>query len=134
MRRNPAASLFEDAACNLLFGLLALQNNFLSRDVLVAAFGIWIADKSKPLDLILLDQGHLDPDCHALLTGLVQQHLTRHGDDPERTLEDLSAVGAVIRRLMGLGDPQLSASLGHVATARPSDHDSDPDATTTSVG
>lgn len=29
----------------LLFGLLALQNGFITRDQLVAAFGAWTADK-----------------------------------------------------------------------------------------
>jgi serine/threonine-protein kinase len=134
MSANLAPSPYQEAARNLLFGLLALQNNFISRDALVAAFGTWIADKSKPLDQVLLDQGHLDTKCHALLTGLVRQHLELHGDDPEQSLEDLSGIGGVLRRLMNLGDIQLSASLGHVAAARASDHDTDPDATSIFVG
>jgi hypothetical protein len=60
MSDDPAPSPFRDTAGNLLFGLLALQNSFISRDALVAAFGTWVTDKSKPLDRILLDQGHLD--------------------------------------------------------------------------
>src|SRR5262245_26083257 len=60
MSDDPAASRFRATAGNLLFGLLALQNSFISRHALVAAFGAWVADKSKPLDRILLDQGHLD--------------------------------------------------------------------------
>jgi hypothetical protein len=123
-----------ETAQYLLFGLLALQNNFISRDVLVAAFGAWIAGKSKPLDQILLDQGHLDVDCHALLMGLVRQHLKLHGDDPEQSLADLSALGSVVRRLMDLGDPELSASLGHVAASQLSGPHIDPDATSTFVG
>src|SRR5437764_4299828 len=95
MSPDPGPPKFRETARDLLFGLLALQNNFISRDVLVAAFGTWIADKSKHLDQVLLDQGHLDIDCHALLTGLVRQHLKLHGDDPEKSLEDLSAIGAV---------------------------------------
>ena len=119
MSHDPAPSPFRDTARNLLFGLLALQNNFISRDALVAAFGAWVADKSKPLDRILLDQGQLDADCHALLMGLVRQHLKLHGDDPERSLADLSSVGSALRRLMDLSDPDLSASLAHVGAARP---------------
>src|SRR5262249_28449813 len=86
MSSHPGLTPFQDTALNLLFGLLALQNNFISRDVLVAAFGRWIADKSKPLDQILFDLGHLDADCHALLTGLVRQHLKLHGDNPDKSL------------------------------------------------
>src|SRR4029077_2847298 len=100
MRENPAPPLLSDTAQNLLFGLLALQNNFISRDVLVAAFGTWVADKSMSLDQILLDRGHLDPDCHALLTGLVRQHLKLHSDDPEKSLADLSSIGSLPRRLV----------------------------------
>jgi hypothetical protein len=40
----------QEAGRNLLFGLLALWNNFISRDVLVAAFGIWVARKSRLLE------------------------------------------------------------------------------------
>lgn len=134
MNRNPAFPLCQETAYNLLFGLLALQNNFISRDILVCAFGTWIADKSKSLDNILLDQGDIDGECHALLTGLVRQHLKLHGDDPYKSLADLSAIASVLRRLLALDDPDLTASLGHVAAAHPIDRDSDLDATSTFVG
>src|SRR4051812_43401923 len=132
MREEPVASPIRDTARNLLFGLLALQNSFISRDALVAAFGAWVADKSKPLDRILLDQGQLDADCHALLMGLVRRHLELHGDDPEKSLADLSAVGFALRRLMDLGDDHLSTSLAHVGAARPGAPD--PDATAMFLG
>jgi hypothetical protein len=35
---------------------------------------------------------------------------------------------------MDLGDPDLSASLGHIAAACPGGHDPDPDATSSFVG
>jgi serine/threonine protein kinase/Zn-dependent protease len=131
MSDDPAPTPFRDTARNLLFGLLALQNNFISRDALVAAFGVWIADKSRPLDQLLLDRGDLDADCHALLTGLVRQHLKLHGNDPEKSLADLSAVGSVLRQLVDLNDPDLCASLGHVTQARPGGQGIDLDATST---
>jgi hypothetical protein len=34
---------------NLLLGMLALQNNFINRAQLLAAFNAWVEDKSKPL-------------------------------------------------------------------------------------
>ncbi len=37
------------AAESLLFGLLALQNRFIDRDGLLAAFDAWVSDKTKPL-------------------------------------------------------------------------------------
>jgi serine/threonine protein kinase/tetratricopeptide (TPR) repeat protein len=132
MSDDPASSPFRDTAQNLLFGLLALQNSFISREALVAAFCVWNAGKSRPLDRILLDQGHLDADCHALLTGLVRQHLKLHGDDPEKSLANLSAVDSALRGLVHLNDPDLAASIGQVGAARPNAPDLD--TTATSLG
>src|SRR5271170_3982969 len=43
---DPPAKPRTDAAQSLLFGLLALQNNFIDRDTLLAAFNAWVGDKS----------------------------------------------------------------------------------------
>jgi serine/threonine-protein kinase len=134
MNHDPTRSPWPDTDRNLLVGLLALQNSFISRDALVAAFCTWIADKSKSLDRILLDQGHLDNDCHALLMGLARQHLKLHGDDPEKSLADLSAVDSALRRLADLGDPGVSASLARVSSARQDGHHLDPNSTATFLG
>ena len=37
----------ENTSRNLLFGLLALQNNFIGRDDLLAAFAAWVADTAR---------------------------------------------------------------------------------------
>jgi hypothetical protein len=34
---------------NLLFGILAVQMDFISRDALIAAMHAWVLDKVKPL-------------------------------------------------------------------------------------
>jgi hypothetical protein len=52
---------------NLLFGILAFQNNFIDRQALLAAFDLWTSDKNKSLGAILLDHGALAPDELALL-------------------------------------------------------------------
>ena len=39
---------------NLLFGILALQMDFIRRDHLIAAMHAWVLDKAKPLGEILL--------------------------------------------------------------------------------
>src|SRR5262249_26549561 len=115
-----------------LFGLLALQNNFIDRTALLAAFNTWVADKSRRLGRVLLAQGALDGSRHDLLEALVREHLRLHGGDPARSLADLSSVGPVRRDLEGLADPELSASLGHVGTARADA--ADPEATAACVG
>ena len=83
---DPPAKPRVDAAQSLLFGLLALQNNFIDRETLLAAFNAWVADKSQSLGQILLDRGALSPARHAVLQVLVQEHLQQHGFDPERSL------------------------------------------------
>jgi hypothetical protein len=42
---------------NLLFGILALQMDFISRDALIKAMHAWVLDKHKPLGQILVEQG-----------------------------------------------------------------------------
>ena len=116
MKASPLMSRSTDR--DLLFGLLALQNNFIDRDALVDAFHRWTGDRSQPLDRILLDRGALSPSLHALLTGLVEEHIKRHGGDPERSLAALSSIGSVREDLARIADPDLHASLAHVSAAR----------------
>src|ERR1700722_892859 len=71
---------------NLLFGILALQMDFIGRDALIAAMNAWVLEKSKTLGHILLEQEALAPDTHALLEALVQKHLALHGNDAEKSL------------------------------------------------
>jgi hypothetical protein len=47
---------------NLLYGLLALQMNFVDRDALLAAMQAWVFDKAKPLGQVLQEQGRLTPE------------------------------------------------------------------------
>ena len=71
---------------NLLFGVLALQMDFIGRDALVAAMQAWVFEKTRSLGEILLRQGALTAERHALLTALVEEHLKLHGNDPEKSL------------------------------------------------
>ena len=72
-----------DADRNLLFGILALQMDFVSRDPLIAAMNAWVLDKRGSLGELLVARGSLDPDDLALLEPTVDRHIARHGDDPE---------------------------------------------------
>ena len=42
---------------NLLFGILALQMDFIRRDALIAAMQTWVFAKQRPLGDILVEQG-----------------------------------------------------------------------------
>lgn len=67
-RRRTAAILAEEishfgaitmpvsADRNLLFGILALQMDFITRDQLVAALHAWVLAKHRPLGEILVEQ------------------------------------------------------------------------------
>jgi serine/threonine-protein kinase len=105
---------------NLLFGVLALQMDFVGRDALLRAMNAWVLEKSRPLGALLREQGALSAEHHALLEALVQAHLKAHGDDPQRSLAAVSSVGSLRRGLEQIGDADLHASLAHVA-ARPAD-------------
>src|SRR5262252_9091206 len=87
---------------NLLFGILALQMDFISRDALIDAMHAWVLDKAKPLGQILLEQGHLNPQHLALLEPLVQAHIEAHGNDPQQSLASLSSVSSVRDQLESL--------------------------------
>ena len=102
-----------DSARNLLFGLLAFQNNFINRRELLAAFDTRTADKSRPLGRILADQGAISNDLLALITGLVSAHLAKHNDEPEKSLAALTPIGSVREDLEGFSDLRLT--LTHVS-------------------
>ncbi len=103
---------------HLLFGLLALQNEFIEKRQLVAAFGVWMADHSKPLDEILVQQQALKEDDRALLSSLVDRHITARGGDVVASLRSLSSVGSVREELEQLADRDVAAS---IANLRPMD-------------
>jgi len=79
---------------NLLFGILALQMEFIHRDDLVASMNAWVLDKTKPLGQILCDQGSLGAEEYALLEALIRKHLERHGNDPGKSLAAVNSTGS----------------------------------------
>ena len=101
----------QDTDRNLLFGILALQNNFIDRGALLAAFATWIVDKRRPLGEILCEQGKLSTVQDELLRALTDQHVKQHGNDPEKSLAAVSSIGSMREELRKLDDPQLEASL-----------------------
>ena len=116
-----------NAGRNLLFGILALQNNLVDRAGLLDGFNRWVDAKSRPLGQILVERGAMAADECALLEALVAKHLQKFGGDAERSLEAVSSVGSVREDLGRIGDAEFQASLAHVSAARaPED---DPNAT-----
>jgi eukaryotic-like serine/threonine-protein kinase len=101
---------------NLVFGILALQTDFVGRENLVAAMRDWIHAKHKPISQILVEQGHLTGEQQQLLEALVREHLKRHGDEPGQSLRALGSPQGVLDELNQVTDPDVRASLGHAHT------------------
>ncbi len=102
---------------NLLFGILALQMDFISRDALVRAMHAWVLDKAKSLCQILVEQGALSAARCALLEPLVQEHIQQHGDDAGKSLAAVSSVGSAGDVLKQIANPDVQASLIHLPPA-----------------
>src|SRR5262245_1019781 len=83
------------ASEQLLFGIIALQVNFISREALVAGFDAWTHDKSRTLAEILHSQGALSSEDREILGRLVAKFLDKHGGDAEKSLAVLSSVADV---------------------------------------
>src|SRR5262249_48748043 len=111
---------------NLLFGILALQLDFISRDALITALHAWVLDKAKPLGQILHEQGRLSAEHLQLLDAMVAAHLKAHGNDPQQSLAALSSVSSVKQALAGVADPDVQASLAQAGLAAPHDSQATP--------
>ena len=79
---------------NLLFGILAMQVDFITRENLIAATSAWVRDKSRALDQILVEQGALTEDAQAMLAPLVEKHLEMHDNDVEKSLASAPAANS----------------------------------------
>jgi tetratricopeptide (TPR) repeat protein/tRNA A-37 threonylcarbamoyl transferase component Bud32 len=108
---------------NLLFGILALQLDFVSRDQLIGAMNAWVLEKARPLGALLVERGALGSDRHALLEALVAEHLKQHDGDPQKSLAALSSLGSVRDDLEQIPEADLHASLAYVSRTRRDEHD-----------
>jgi tetratricopeptide (TPR) repeat protein len=112
---SPARSALADR--NLLFGILALQLDFIDRDALIAAMHAWVLDKTKPLGLILREQGQLSAEPLQLLEALVAAHLKAHHDDAQQSLAALPSASSLPQQVRQISDDDLQASLDLVGGA-----------------
>jgi serine/threonine protein kinase len=119
---------------NLLFGIIALQMDFISRDALIAAMNAWVLNKATPLSQILLDQGALSVSRRSMLEPVVEEHIKLHDGNPQKSLAAVGPVGSVRKRLSLIADPELQASLPRVSAARAKDEPDDDPLRTLSPG
>ena len=106
---------------NLLFGILALQMDFITRDALVDAMNAWLVQKNRPLAEILEERAALARSDRGLLEPLVRRHIEHHGNDPAQSLASISSVQWIQRDLepMGKTDSDVQRSLDRLTSRAP---------------
>jgi tetratricopeptide (TPR) repeat protein/serine/threonine protein kinase len=129
----PEPSPHAAADRNLLFGILALQADLISRDALISAMNAWAVHKDKGLGQLLREQGALDADQHAAVEGLVSWSLDRHQGDAGKSLAALGSLGSARQELEQIADADLQASLSQVTVDRPAER-GEPTEDATTVG
>jgi len=118
---------------NLLFGILALQVNFVSRDQLIAGMNAWVLEKSTLIGEIFVRQQWMTHDRCRLLEALVNEHVAKNDGDVEKTLQQLSSVDPyATQNLAQIKDSAVQKSLQCVFVLKDreaSEHSVDPFAT-----
>ena len=114
-----------EADRNLLFGIVALQLDFVTRDQLIAGMHAWVLCKQRRLGDILVEHGALNADDRSMLEAMVDRHVQLHDDNPEKSLAGLNSSDSVRDKLQSLTDDDVKGSLASVPAAR----DDDPDRT-----
>jgi serine/threonine-protein kinase len=104
---------------NLLFGILAVQMDFVRQDQLIAAMNAWVLNKATPLGKHLLAAGALSPETHALLDALVAKHVEQHGGRIEQSLAALSSVEPLKQSLVSIRDSDVQTSLARAGSPTP---------------
>ncbi len=99
---------------NLLYGIVALQLNFINRDALIQAMNTWVLNKTKPIENILVSNGDMGENTQLLLGALVDKHLEHHDEDPAKSLATLSATGIIKHELEEINDEELEQSLANL--------------------
>lgn len=98
---------------NVLFGTLAVQMGFVTRDQLAAAMAEWARDKSRSVGDHLRAANVLAEDEKRLIDAMVEKHLIRHGNDVARSIAAFSPDPSIREALTQATDKIAQTSLGH---------------------
>ena len=124
-----------DAPTDLLFGLIALNNDLVAPAVIPVALQARVLEPSRTLADLLVIQGALTPAQRDLVDTLSAEYISRHGGDAKRSLASLIATPSARERLDQLGDLGLTdeltpaASLGSTVSLERDPRLDDPDST-----
>jgi serine/threonine protein kinase/Flp pilus assembly protein TadD len=107
-----------ESDCNLLFGVLALQQELIDAQQFADACAAWSVRKDLPLAQILCDRGWLTAEDRAEVERFLQRKLKKFGGDARRTLD--SVADAATRQTLGqVDDPEVRRSLRTMAAVHP---------------
>jgi serine/threonine protein kinase/predicted negative regulator of RcsB-dependent stress response len=104
---------------NLLFGILALQMDFVAKTALIEGMQAWLLDKDKPLGELLCERGALTSENRGLLEPLVDAHVRQHGGDAQNSLAALSSDGGLQASLRQVNDSDIQGSLSLLPQPEP---------------
>jgi eukaryotic-like serine/threonine-protein kinase len=100
---------------NLLFGVLALQLDFITRETFLAAMAAWVVEKAKPLGELLVERQSIGVRDFALLSAIAEDHVAHRGAASAKGLTaSLGPLDVVQMDLAKLPDPEVQAALARL--------------------
>jgi serine/threonine-protein kinase len=99
-----------DADRNLLFGVIALQTDAITRTQFIDGCALWASQKERPLADVLAERGWITPEDRADVERLVDRKLRRHGGDVQASLAELAG-DSVRQSLAYVADPGIRHSI-----------------------
>ncbi len=93
----------------VLTGMVAFQNNFISRQQLIDAFTAWVANPEIAICEFMVQQGSLGPVERELIEQMVAAHLKRSGD-ASQAMALFSSVSAIQQELSQIAN-QVNSTL-----------------------
>ncbi len=80
---------------DMLFGTLAMQLEFVTRDQLISATSEWALNRRQPLGEVFLSKGFINRAESQVIENVVQKHLERNQGDPRQSLDSIEAFRAL---------------------------------------
>ncbi len=99
----------------LLFGVLALQNELINEEQLMAAVREWMTDKSVPIVDVLMRRQALAAEQRDPLEQMMQRHIEEHEGNPTISLAATQAYDTIGEQLENLEDEDIDRALDDVA-------------------
>src|SRR5262245_56496048 len=106
-----------DTDRNLLFGVLALQADFLDPRQFAEACSAWAGRKDTPLADLLVERGWLTAEDRAHVDYLLRRKVERHGGDVRASLLQAAATPDARSVLESVADPDVCRSLAGLPPA-----------------